>query len=542
MPTKRAVIYVRVSSERQADDDKTSPITQEQDCRDLCERQGYEVLKIYRDIEKYRVRGRLTEPSGSRADRPGYKQMLEDARAGHFDIIIGWREDRLYRGFRPMIDMADTLDATSVTVELARETFDPRMMGLKASIAKLELDAIKERTSMGRAARLATGKLNTNNPIYGLTYNPASGGLVVNETEAHWVRQIWQWYAKGVSVGSIRHRLIDACAPQSKTALVPRKHSWSLSVIGVILRRDSYFTGVFVTKWNGKEYEANIPTLIDADTYHAVVARRATYKAYPAGNLRSSALVAGHVYCAACGTVMSVTSSVRHRRQGIVRDVYYRCHSYARLTPMQGCAGFYRQDAMDAIVWDRVWASISVPERFEQLLKERLTLLQSEDIDTEGDIAKMERQLDNVLLERQRIVGFAAKGIINEDDLATHIMTLTMQERSIRKELAEKSLLTGNRVERLLEMASLYRKKIQAGMSALNAEPQSGELAAKQFEFRRKIVEGLATRVQVNPDKSVSVDGSFSFLAMAPLVSITHIQSCHNIDDRHQLFQVALTL
>jgi hypothetical protein len=57
-----------------------------------------------------------------------------------------------------MIDMADMLEETGVTIELARETFDPKMMGLKASIAKWELDAIKERTAMSRAARLKSGK------------------------------------------------------------------------------------------------------------------------------------------------------------------------------------------------------------------------------------------------------------------------------------------------------------------------------------------------------------------------------------------------
>ncbi len=93
---KRAAIYIRVSTERQAD--RVSPETQEADCRAHCEAQGYQVFNIYRDIEKYRLGGRMVEPSGTRSDRPQLKQMLSDADAGMFDVLVAWREDRLYRG------------------------------------------------------------------------------------------------------------------------------------------------------------------------------------------------------------------------------------------------------------------------------------------------------------------------------------------------------------------------------------------------------------------------------------------------------------
>jgi site-specific DNA recombinase len=84
---KRAAIYVRVSSERQAID-KISPDAQESDCRLYCQHQDYQIVEIYRDIEKYRVNGKLIEPSGTRADRPQLRRMLADARAGKFEVIV----------------------------------------------------------------------------------------------------------------------------------------------------------------------------------------------------------------------------------------------------------------------------------------------------------------------------------------------------------------------------------------------------------------------------------------------------------------------
>ena len=50
---KRAAIYIRVSSEKQAV--KVSPQTQEDDGRAYCAEHGYPVVDVYRDLERYRV-------------------------------------------------------------------------------------------------------------------------------------------------------------------------------------------------------------------------------------------------------------------------------------------------------------------------------------------------------------------------------------------------------------------------------------------------------------------------------------------------------
>jgi DNA invertase Pin-like site-specific DNA recombinase len=49
----KAVIYVRTSSESQAE--KSSPAEQEADCRCLAVEKGLIIVRVYRDIEKYRA-------------------------------------------------------------------------------------------------------------------------------------------------------------------------------------------------------------------------------------------------------------------------------------------------------------------------------------------------------------------------------------------------------------------------------------------------------------------------------------------------------
>jgi len=86
---------------------------QEADCRYLAEENGLTVIRVYRDVEKYRTKNKLVEPSGSRSDRPGLLTMLRDASKGEFDVILAWREDRLYRGMRSMLMVLDAVQNTS---------------------------------------------------------------------------------------------------------------------------------------------------------------------------------------------------------------------------------------------------------------------------------------------------------------------------------------------------------------------------------------------------------------------------------------------
>lgn len=86
---QNAVIYIRVSSEHQAE--KSSPEEQERDCLKLAEENNLAVIDIYRDTQKYRAGSRSVEPSGTRLDRPELQRMLQDAQKGLFDTIIAWR-------------------------------------------------------------------------------------------------------------------------------------------------------------------------------------------------------------------------------------------------------------------------------------------------------------------------------------------------------------------------------------------------------------------------------------------------------------------
>ena len=143
----RAAIYIRTPSETQGE--KSSPVEQEVDCRRLAEEKGLDVIRVYSDVEKYRIGNRLVKPSGGRSDRPGLLAMLKDATRDTFDVILAWREDRLYRGIRAMLTVLETVQDYKIDILLAKETFDPKIAPIRAWVAQMELDGMKERMEMG---------------------------------------------------------------------------------------------------------------------------------------------------------------------------------------------------------------------------------------------------------------------------------------------------------------------------------------------------------------------------------------------------------
>ena len=72
----RAAAYIRVSTERQAEEDRVSLDEQHKDIAAYCQGKGYTVVKEYQDVG-----------SGASKRRPQFQQLLWDAQDGEFDVI-----------------------------------------------------------------------------------------------------------------------------------------------------------------------------------------------------------------------------------------------------------------------------------------------------------------------------------------------------------------------------------------------------------------------------------------------------------------------
>ena len=99
--------------------------------------------KIYSDIA-----------SGTRDDRKGLNEMLKYLRKG--DTVITYKNDRMFRSLRNMIELIDTFNEKEVHFKsLSEPEFDTTsangkfLLQIFASVAEFERNLISERTKVG---------------------------------------------------------------------------------------------------------------------------------------------------------------------------------------------------------------------------------------------------------------------------------------------------------------------------------------------------------------------------------------------------------
>lgn len=116
--TVRAAIYLRCSSDDQKEGDFSTIDVQRDLNQTLIAERGWTVAGIYSD------EGR----TGTNLNRPGWKQLLADARQHKFSVVVCTYMSRLGRG-RAFVIAEYELNNTGVKVELAREKFTNDLAG-----------------------------------------------------------------------------------------------------------------------------------------------------------------------------------------------------------------------------------------------------------------------------------------------------------------------------------------------------------------------------------------------------------------------------
>lgn len=505
--TKRAVIYIRTSSEHQGE--KSSPIEQESDCRKLADDFGLTVVHIYRDIEKYRVKNKLVEPSGTRYDRPGLLAMLRDAARDQFDVILAWREDRLYRGMRAMLQVLEVAQEHRIDIKLARETFDPKIAPLKAWVAQMELDGIRQRMSMGVKARLRAGKANTGQDRYG--YKRNGDVIEIVEEEAKWVRQIFAWYNNRVPALEIRRRLIVANAPQ-KGSQTPRKIQWAKSSIQTILKGAAdYTSGIKIQRMAGEAFEIPVPPILDPATYQTFLKVRKENKTHPVHHVKRDYLLSGLLYCA-CDHKWSARTDVREystsykiklRKQPPGR---YFCPEQHAERKHPDCPRQIGCVKADDFVWQRVCAAINEPEILIGHAREAIEELRANAAVLNEEQERIQKELDALAFERQWVITQARRGAINDSDMDLQLAALTAQDATLRRELMSRGqVLNLNDLGDWETQIREYFADLREGIKALNLPPETAEERKEQFTLKRQIVLNLVERVTIDRNRRLKV-------------------------------------
>lgn len=503
---RKAVIYIRTSSESQGE--KSSPAEQESDCRRLAEEKGLSVVNVYRDIEKYRVKNKLVEPSGSRYDRPGMMDMLKDGARGEFDVILAWREDRLYRGLRSMLMVLDVVQKYKLNILLAKETFDSKIAPLRAWVAQMELDGMKERMNMGVKARLKSGKANTGQDRYG--YIRVGEKINIVEEEAVWVRKIFEWYTQGVPILQIRERLIAANAPQ-KGSSIPRRIQWARSSIQAILKSaKEYAYGFKLQSRSGEKYQILVEPIIDIPLYEVFIKMRAENQTYPSDRIQHDYLLSGHLKCACNLTWRARTATHRRSRKGewVERitpiGTYFCPQPHHELRPAN-CPKSVSAKSAEAQVWESLCEFVMNPAFLLAHAKRLVYQFQQNRSLYQQNLERIRDKLLALTKERQGFITHARVSRMNEDEFCGKIAVHYEKEAQMkRREAAIQEEMSTYADLGFDARVSAYVKDIQVGLEELNAaKPQSAEERHALFLMKKRLVDTYVEEVVIDGDRQI---------------------------------------
>jgi DNA invertase Pin-like site-specific DNA recombinase len=157
---QRVALYIRVSTDRQAEEGR-SPASQLSDMKAYCRRRGWEVAAVYRDEGM----------SGRLSSRPGLQQMLADARAGKFDIVMVYYISRFYRKLESLLSTMKLLRDCGVSFVSVNEDLDftskwgKLILNILGTLAEIYVDELSETTSRGKEQRAREGLYNGSIPF-----------------------------------------------------------------------------------------------------------------------------------------------------------------------------------------------------------------------------------------------------------------------------------------------------------------------------------------------------------------------------------------
>jgi site-specific DNA recombinase len=242
-----AAIYARYSSDNQRDASIEDQVRQ---CRARVDQEQWQLGEVYSDHAI----------SGATTLRPGYQKMLEDARAGRFDVLVAEALDRLSRDQENIAGLFKQLCFAGVRlVTLSEGEIGELHVGLKGTMNVLFLKDLAHKTRRGLEGRIRQGKSGG-----GLCFGydvvrkvDTSGEALhgerhINEVEAAIVRRIFQEFAKGRSPRAIAQSL------NKEDVLGPAGGSWGPSTIygnwqrGTGILNNELYIGRLV--WNRQQF------------------------------------------------------------------------------------------------------------------------------------------------------------------------------------------------------------------------------------------------------------------------------------------------
>ena len=537
-PPRRVALYARYSTDMQ------SPLSirdQLRMCRDYAAREGWVVVDEFFDEAM----------SGTRRDRPGFKNLLEAVKAGACDIVLAENIDRLSRNQEELHGFYNrTKHAEAEIYTTSRGRMDSLTLGLSSLMAATYLEDLAYRTKRGLEGKHADG-LNAGGKAYGYRVRKTDDGEV-DETEALVVRCIFREYVEGKSLIKIAAGLNNDGIPAPKPRKKAKVSHWRQTTIngnpdrGTGIFNNELYVGRSV--WNRLRYSKDPDTgkrvsrlnsrsqwkvvevphlrVVDDDLWQAVKDRqagqRARYGKTEPGSRQDLALnrdfrrrrflLSGLMECGRCGGNLTVAGSGKYK-------AYYCANAKEKGAAIcEGTPGLKVAKATP-VVLAALRAELMTEEAYE-VFRDRFhahmaTLggtQQEEQVLLDTQIAELERRRENLLRA------------VEDSYHPTLVQRLTEVEQTVSEKRKAIASLDDDAPRLPEDLSGLYREHVANLTATLQEEGVIGRAADELREMIDRIVVSWDQEAQAH---SLDLQGKLlEMLTKAKPAELAGLEDC----------------
>ncbi len=380
----------------------------------------------------------------STVKRTEFKRLMSDCRKGKIDRILTKSVSRFARNTRDCLEAVRELKTLGISVYFEKENIDTGelsselLLAVHSQFAQEESLSISKNCRMGIKKRMADGTYISPSAPYG--YKLIDGKLVVNDTEAEVVMQVFEWYNQGFGTAQIIER-------------IRRKYGeeWNRGKVTYILRNERYIGDMLLQKFyttdtlpfrmlpnNGvKEqyYVSQTHTpIIDRETFRITQER---LNGYPqnTGKLKWNYPLHKIIRCGNCGA----TYKRRERKYGML----WVCRNHDISADRCPCKQIKESEFYNAFI--RMFNKLSA--NCKTILPPMIRQLQElADIKTDGEQAvELKRQIAEIKDQTHLIARLRTQGTLDEAYCTAKSTELDSRHISLQKRLRA---MTGNDEER----------------------------------------------------------------------------------------------
>lgn len=412
-------LYARVSTHEQAENGYSID-EQAERLKKYCEAMGFLNFKLYSDAGF----------SGANTERPALQRLISDVKANKVDKVIVYKLDRLSRSQLDTLFLIDKVfianDCNFVSMTENFDTSTPlgrAMLGIMAVFAQLEREQIKERMLMGREARSKSG-LYHGGGKFPIGYDYEDGRLIVNEFEAMQVRELFEMYVKGSTMGEIQRDFI-------KRGYTHKYGMWQIDAIRRTIRNPLYIGKITFEK---KVYDGQHEAIIDRETFENANRRlddRTKDKQSQFGKKGArTTYLGGLIYCARCGGKYGVWQS----KTGIK---YFSCYSRKKgnksMIVDPNCKNdHWRVDKLDELVLGEI-SKLALDQK-------KIGNKKGGAVKTSVDRVKaLTKEIEKIDKKRERLLDLYMSGTFDATELDEKARPLTEQRDALALELERAS-------------------------------------------------------------------------------------------------------